>query len=77
VFVRGEVNAPGTYDLSQNAKTVFDMINAAGGFTKFARKGDVVIVRLIDGKPKKIKVDKDLTTAVQPNDAIEVPRRRI
>jgi polysaccharide export outer membrane protein len=77
VFVRGEVNAPGTYDLSQNAKTVFDMINAAGGFTKYARKADVVVIRLVDGKPKKIKVDKDLSMAVQPNDAIEVPRRRI
>jgi polysaccharide export outer membrane protein len=77
VFVRGEVNAPGTYDLSQNAKTVFDMINAAGGFTKYARKGDVVIIRIMDGKPKKIKVEKDLTTTVQPNDAIEVPRRRL
>ena len=76
VFVRGEVVSPGTYDLSQNAKTVLDMINAAGGFTKFARKGDVFITRVVDGKPKKIEVNKDLTTPLQPNDAIEVPRRR-
>lgn len=75
-FVRGEVASPGTYDISETAKTVFDMINAAGGFTKFARKGDVVIKRLVAGKPKDIKVSKDLTTEVLPNDVIEVPRRR-
>jgi len=76
VFVRGEVASPGTYDLTANTKTVFDLINAAGGFTKMARKGDVIIERIVGGKPKKIKVADDLTTPVQPNDAIEVPRRR-
>jgi polysaccharide export outer membrane protein len=76
VFVRGEVASSGTYDLTQTAKTVLDMINAAGGFTRFARKDGVTITRIVDGKPKQIKVDKDLTTPVLPNDAIEVPRRR-
>jgi protein involved in polysaccharide export with SLBB domain len=75
-FVRGEVVNPNTYDISENARTVFDMINAAGGFTKFARKGDVFITRVIDGKPKKVDVAKDLLTEVLPNDVIEVPRRR-
>jgi protein involved in polysaccharide export with SLBB domain len=75
-FVRGEVANGGTYDISEGARTVFDMINAAGGFTKFARKDDVVIKRVVDGKPKDIKVAKDLTTEVLPNDVIEVPRRR-
>ncbi len=76
VFVRGEVASGGAYDLTQNARTVLDMINAAGGFTRFARKDGVTITRIVDGKPKQIKVDKDLTTPVLPNDAIEVPRRR-
>jgi polysaccharide export outer membrane protein len=76
VFVRGEVVAPGVYDLAASAKTVLDMINAAGGFSKFARKDGVFITRLVDGKPKQVKVEKDLTTPVLPNDAIEVPRRR-
>jgi protein involved in polysaccharide export with SLBB domain len=76
VFVRGEVANGGAYDLTQSAKTVLDMINAAGGFTRFARKDGVTITRIVDGKPKQIKVDKDLTTPVLPNDAIEVPRRR-
>jgi polysaccharide export outer membrane protein len=75
-FVRGEVNSQGTYDLSETTRTVFDMINAAGGFTKTARKGDVIIRRMSDGKPKEIRVNKDLTDPVQPNDVIEVPRRR-
>lgn len=75
-FVRGEVLNPGTYDLSVSAKTVFDMINAAGGYTRFARKGEVVVRRIVDGRPKEIKVNKDLTDQVQPNDVIEVLRRR-
>jgi polysaccharide export outer membrane protein len=76
VFVRGEVVGVGTYDLSASVKTVLDLINAAGGFSKFARKDGVFITRMVDGKPRQIKVEKDLTTPVQPNDAIEVPRRR-
>jgi polysaccharide export outer membrane protein len=75
-FVRGEVMNPGAYDLSVNAKTVFDMINAAGGFSKFARKGDLLIRRTVDGRPKEIKVNKDMTDEVLPNDVIEVSRRR-
>jgi polysaccharide export outer membrane protein len=76
VFVRGEVMNAGVYDLSATAKTVLDMINAAGGFTKYARKDGVVITRLIEGKPKQIKVDKDLTMPLLPNDAVEVQRRK-
>jgi polysaccharide export outer membrane protein len=76
VFVRGEVMAGGVYDLSENAKTVLDMINAAGGFSKFARRDGITITRVVEAKPQQIKVDKDLTLAVQPNDVIEVPRRR-
>ena len=75
-FVRGEVLNPGTYDLSVTTKTVFDMINAAGGYSKFARKGDVIVRRVVNGKPAEIKVNKDLTDEVQPNDVIEVLRRR-
>jgi protein involved in polysaccharide export with SLBB domain len=75
-FVRGEVVNPGTYDLGVSARTVFDMINAAGGYTKFARKGEVVVRRIVSGRPKEIKVSKDLTDEVQPNDVIEVLRRR-
>jgi polysaccharide export outer membrane protein len=76
VFVRGEVMSGGVYDLTATARTVLDMINAAGGFSKYARKDGVFITRIVDGKPKQINVDKDLTTPVLPNDAIEVPRRR-
>jgi len=76
VFVRGEVLSGGVYDLTATARTVLDMINAAGGFTKYARKDGVSITRIVDGHPKKIDVNKDLTTPVLPNDVIEVPRRR-
>jgi len=52
------------------------MINAAGGFTERASKGSVKIQRMVDGKPREVAVEKDLTTTVQPNDVIKVPRRR-
>ena len=55
---------------------VLDMINAAGGFSKQARKSDVVVRRVVDGKVTEIKVPKELTMRVEPNDTIEVPRRR-
>lgn len=75
-YVQGEVRNPGTYDIGESATTVLDMINAAGGFSERASKGGVKIQRVVDGKPKEIAVDKDLTTAVQPNDVIRIPRRR-
>src|SRR5262245_64838948 len=76
VFVQGEVRNPSTYDIGESGTTVLEMINAAGGFTERASKGGVKIVRMVDGKPKEVDVEKDLTTAVQPNDVIKVPRRR-
>jgi len=75
-YVQGEVRNPGTFDIGESGTTVLEMINAAGGFTERASKGSVKIQRIIDGKPKEISVEKDLTTAVQPNDVIRVPRRR-
>jgi polysaccharide export outer membrane protein len=75
-YVQGEVRNPNTYDIGESGTTVLEMVNAAGGFTERASKGGVKIVRVIDGKPKEVAVDKDLTTPVQPNDVIKVPRRR-
>lgn len=75
-FVQGEVRNPSTYDIGESGTTVLEMINAAGGFTERASKSSVKIVRMIDGKPKELDVAKDLTTPVQPNDVIKVPRRR-
>jgi polysaccharide export outer membrane protein len=75
-YVQGEVRNPSTYDIGESGTTVLEMINAAGGFTERASKGGVRIVRMVDGKPRELSVDKDLTTPVQPNDVIKVPRRR-
>jgi polysaccharide biosynthesis/export protein len=75
-FVQGEVRNPSAYDIGGAGTTVLDMINAAGGFTERASKGGVKIVRMIDGKPKELPVARDLTTAVEPNDVVKVPRRR-
>ena len=76
VFVQGEVRNPNTYDIGESGTTVIEMINAAGGFTDRASKGSVKIVRMVDGKPKEIAVAKDLTTPVEANDVIRVPRRK-
>jgi len=75
-YVQGEVRNPSTYDIGESASTVLDMINAAGGFTERASKGGVKITRMTNGKPKDVAVAKDLTTPVEPNDVIVVPRRR-
>jgi len=76
VHVQGEIRSPGTYDISEDAKLVLDMINAAGGFTDKANKGNVKIQRMVNGKPTEIKVPKELTMPVQQNDTILVPKRR-
>jgi len=75
-YVQGEVRNPSSYDIGESGTTVLDMINAAGGFTERASKGGVKITRMVSGKPRDVAVAKDLTTPVEPNDVIVVPRRR-
>jgi polysaccharide export outer membrane protein len=74
-FIRGEVKAPGTYEVTSNM-TVLQLIISAGDFTERASKGGVQIMRSdANGKPTKIKVAKDLSTIVLPGDTITVGKR--
>jgi polysaccharide export outer membrane protein len=73
-FVRGEVKSPGAYEVSPGM-TVLQLIASAGDFTDRASKGSVKIVRNDNGKPREIKVPKDLSTVVQPGDTVVVGKR--
>lgn len=82
VFVLGEVNNPGLYDLGAHL-TVLEAIAKAGGYTIEANLGQVFLVRGDLTKPKITKVDvrKQIvkgiipkTQALQPNDIVFVPK---
>ncbi|HXT30731.1 MAG TPA: SLBB domain-containing protein [Vicinamibacterales bacterium] len=74
-FVRGEVKAPGAYEVT-SGMTVLQLIASAGDFTDRASKSSVKIVRTeAGGKPHEIKVPKDLSTRVQPGDTVVVGKR--
>lgn len=83
VFIVGEVRTPGTY-LLKNRTTVLQAISLAGGFTQFASKNKIMVIRQkADGTDERIKVrfddlvygdensKKNLT--LNPGDTIFVP----
>ena len=80
VAVVGSVKTPGRYEL-KSAATVLEMIALAQGFTDFASRDRVVILRQQNGETKRIpfnyrKVaagDEESNLVVQPGDIIVVP----
>src|SRR5688572_1398673 len=80
VAVVGSVKTPGRYEL-KSAATVLEMIAMAQGFTDFASRDRIVILRQESGEPKRIpfnyrKVaagDEQSNLVVQPGDIIVVP----
>ena len=80
VAVVGSVKTPGRYEL-KSAATVLEMIALAQGFTDFAARDRVVILRQENGDTKRIpfnyrKVaggDEQANLVVQPGDIIVVP----
>lgn len=80
VAVVGSVKTPGRYEL-KSAATVLEMIALAQGFTDFASRDRVVILRQENGDTKRIpfnyrKVaagDEQANLVVQPGDIIVVP----
>ena len=80
VAVVGSVKTPGRYEL-KSAATVLEMIALAQGFTDFASRDRVVILRQEKGESKRIpfnyrKVaagDEQANLIVQPGDIIVVP----
>jgi polysaccharide biosynthesis/export protein len=80
VAVVGSVKTPGRYEL-KSAATVLEMIALAQGFTDFAARDRVVVLRQEKGETKRIpfnyrKVaagDEQANLIVQPGDIIVVP----
>jgi polysaccharide export outer membrane protein len=80
VAVVGSVKTPGRYEL-KSAATVLEIIALAQGFTDFASRDRVVILRQENGESKRIpfnyrKVaagDEESNLVVQPGDIIVVP----
>ena len=81
VFIMGEVQKPGTYPLGGPA-SVLQLIAIAGGLTEFASRDEIVLLRTVDGKSERHRVNysavlkgNDLTQnrQLQPGDTVIVP----
>ena len=79
-FISGEVRQPSRYPLMRRTNLT-EAIDAAGGFTDFAKETGVLITRDVDGKrtkkkynTKKIRKGKIEDPVVLPDDSIFVPR---
>lgn len=77
VFVVGRVTAPGVYSVGTNP-TLLQALAMARGFTPWAKKGRIVLVRGESGK--RVKVDYDRVVAgkqenytLYPGDTLVVP----
>jgi len=70
-YVTGEVMTPDSYKFETNI-TVIKAIIKAGGFTGIAAKGDVRIIREINGEKVVLK-DVDMDEKILANDVIIVP----
>jgi polysaccharide biosynthesis/export protein len=79
VSVLGQVNKPGRYDL-KNRATVLDVLAMAGGFTEFASRSKITVLRN-DGRAArrlsfnydKVSEGSQPTLQVRPGDVVLVP----
>jgi polysaccharide biosynthesis/export protein len=80
-FITGEVSRPGTYSLNAQT-TVLQLIAQAGGFTPFAKKDSIVVLRTEDGRQSRLKFKynevvqgkkTDQNIALHPGDTVVVP----
>jgi polysaccharide biosynthesis/export protein len=78
VSVLGEVRKPGRYRIAQSS-TVLDAIAMGGGFTDYAHRGRVVVLRQGKGGVQRIEVDVDrlvrrgeVPLALRPGDTVYV-----
>lgn len=84
VTILGEVSSPGNYLIDKQEKTLLELVGDAGGFSKFANKKKIIILRKdLDDNLEEIKVDlTDIETlfaqdlAVRSRDVIYIPERR-
>ncbi|MCX7548880.1 polysaccharide biosynthesis/export family protein [Xanthomarina sp. F1114] len=79
VTILGEVNAPGTYEFTEESISLLQALGYAGDLTIRGKRDDVLIMREVDGIRKVTHLD--LTTAdwldspfsyIKPNDVIVV-----
>lgn len=82
-YVLGEVKKPGAYLLKGNDISIVEAIGVAGGFTNFAARNSVKIIRNQNGQETVIRVKVDAITLagtqlrgviLQPHDIIVVPQ---
>jgi polysaccharide biosynthesis/export protein len=80
-FITGEVARPGTYSLNAQT-TVLQLIAQAGGFTPFAKKNGIVVLRTEDGRQSRLKFKynevvqgkkTEQNIALHPGDTVVVP----
>jgi len=79
VYVSGEVRTQGVIRLKTET-TILEIIPLAGGFTEWADKSDITIIRKENGKEMRIKANynrivrgKDPTVKLKAGDVIVVP----
>lgn len=80
-FITGEVIRPGGYSLNSET-SVLQLIAQAGGFTPFAKRDSIVVLRIEDGKSLKLKFkykqvvqgkNTEQNIALHPGDTVVVP----
>lgn len=80
-FVLGEVRNPGPISLSAETR-VLEAITAAGGFTPFAQKSNVRVLRYVEGRELEYRFDYDAyvdgdapgtNVVLRPRDTVLVP----
>jgi len=82
VSVIGQVHAPGRYDI-KGPSTVLDALAMAGGFTDFASRRNIAILRNNGGGVERLQFDYDAAVSkrgagknnvvMQPGDIVVVP----
>jgi polysaccharide export outer membrane protein len=81
VYVSGEVMKPGVYRL-RDETTILQIIPMAGGFTDWAKRKKILVIRKENGKEKRFTVDYNKATkgddpnsnvVLKPGDTIIVP----
>ncbi len=58
VFVNGEVKTQGEFEITYGTRFI-EVITKAGGFTEWAKKSKIILIRTIDGKQMRFLVDYD------------------
>ena len=76
VTVGGEVKKPGQLQINESAQ-LYAVIQSAGGPNEFGSMKKVKIIR--EGRTIEVNLEDDSqkTTAVMPNDVIEVPKKNL